>query len=129
MDTEPLAPQASRETPAARPPSAVFPLSLETVVAFARRHNRVCPLPSEWQRLFDLVPDKKQTSRGWRPEAPVSGRAGMTPAMSKRLMLREQIEWAAQRGALQPVFAFLQALDERQWLHVGESIEVDLTPD
>lgn len=39
--------------------------------------------------------------------------------MQKRLRLRDQIEWAAQAGALQGVFEFLSGLREEEWLHFG----------
>jgi hypothetical protein len=36
------------------------------------------------------------------------------------LRLREHLEWADRHGALPAVAAFVESLDERDWLHLGE---------
>lgn len=52
--------------------------------------------------------------------APIDGPGwAASSAMQKRLRLRDQIEWAAQAGALQGVFEFLSGLREEEWLHFG----------
>ena len=55
------------------------------------------------------------------PPPPITGQAwAVTPSLTKRLHFREQIEWAERAGILDAVMAFMQALPEEEWLHMGE---------
>lgn len=104
-------------------PSAMAPLtpnqqrplggySVQEVMAEARRHNRVCPSEAEWQNLQVLL--------GHEAPASLSGtELKKTPALLRRIRLRDQVEWAAQKGRLLEVMDFLQRLREDQWMHMG----------
>ena len=95
--------------------------SLEQVLAVVQKNGRVCPQPQWWQKLFDMLPDKKRSEAGWQPALPLILAAWWdTPAMSKTLRLREHIEWAASHGCLDEVNLFLRELPEDQWHHIGE---------
>lgn len=110
-------------TPAPLGPLAppVHRITLDAVVAEARRNNRVCPQPQPWQQLYEMLPDKKQNGRTWEPPPPLTGSAwGVTPSMTKRMCLRDQLEWAEKKGRLAEVYAFLKALPEESWHHVGD---------
>ena len=108
-----------------RPPlplvPAGAPISVDTVLAVARIHNRVCPMPARWLLLHELL-----TWGGTRTDTPVAppplcGRAWTsTSAISKRVRLREQINWAADYGGLRDLYDHLHALDESDWLHFGQ---------
>ena len=103
---------ASFPAGAAQPPP-----DLQDALVEARRGNRVCPQPAAWQRLHALLPHAPD---GRRPPAPIDAQAWQgTGAMAKRLCLRDQIEWAEKHGALGAVMAFMQALPEGEWLHMG----------
>jgi hypothetical protein len=91
--------------------------SVDDVIAEARKANRVCPLPSHWQKLYDMLPGKQ---RNQPPAPPIGGAWAATPPLSKRMFLREHIEWAATQGSLEEVFAFLKRLPENEWLHMGD---------
>ncbi len=94
---------------------------IDDLLLEARRNNRVCPQPPAWDALYALLPDRRQGAQGWEPPLPVTGPAWQaTGAMSKRLVLRDQLEWAAARGAAAAVLAHLRGLAETDWLHVGE---------
>ena len=85
----------------------------------ARRNNRVCPMPEPWLKLYAMLPDKQQVGRDWRPQAPLTGGAWTaTPAITKRMCLRDHIEWADAHNALDEVYAFLKDLPDTDWLHV-----------
>jgi len=43
-----------------------------------------------------------------------------TPAPFKIVRLREHLEWADRHGVLPEVAAFLESLEESDWLHFGE---------
>lgn len=115
-DTEPAAAAVSHGARSAAP---LF--TLDTAMLVARRNNRVCPRPERWAELAALLPARK-TLRGWQqPPAPVTGGAwAVTPPLTKRLCFREQIEWAEREGVLENLMAFMQAMREEDWLHMGE---------
>ena len=95
--------------------------TLEEALAEAQKNRRVCPQPQQWQRLYEMLPRKQGVGAGWEPALPLILAAWWdTPALPKMLRFREHIEWAATHGCLAEVHAFLQALPEDQWHHVGE---------
>lgn len=90
------------------------------VLAEARRNNRVCPQPRAWQALYEMLPGKRQVEHGWEPAPPLTGSAWTrTPALAKRMCLRDHIEWAERQGCLDAVFDFLKQLPEEEWLYIG----------
>ncbi|MBL0419606.1 hypothetical protein JI739_04505 [Ramlibacter sp. AW1] len=115
----PTVPDTLSSPTAAAPPAAAPPrLTVQDVMVEARRFNRVCPKPADWQRLHQLLP----VDRSGRPApAPVSGGAWQaTGAMPKRMRLRDQVEWAEAHGELNAVMDFLKSLSEAQWHHMDE---------
>jgi hypothetical protein len=98
-----------------------LPPTVAETLALASRNNRVCPLPQQWIRLYDLLPERRRIGNGWEPALPpILAAWHDTPAMLKMLRLREHIEWGARHGALAQVHAFLSVLPESEWHHVGE---------
>ena len=94
-------------------------MTVAQVLNLARKNNRVCPMPGPWQQLYDMLPNKEQVGRDWRPQAPLTGGAwSATPAISKRMCLRDHIEWADSHGILDDVYLFLKALPDDEWLHI-----------
>lgn len=90
--------------------------TIDDVMLEARRGNRVCPRELAWQQLHAIL---KEAS----PDAPgplVGAEYRRTPPLAKRLRVREQVEWAAHRGLLGEVYAFLSALPETEWIHMGD---------
>lgn len=91
----------------------------ESLIAYCRDNNRVCPLPQRWDALWKLLPNPG--GEHGRPLAPLILAAWHdTPAMLKMLRLAEQIEWAATHSALESVARFLRELREEDWFHLGE---------
>lgn len=92
------------------------PLSLDEVMVLARKNNRACPMPPQWQALQELLAAQRQ--QGPAVPAPIDGPAwDVVSPMQKRLRLRDQIEWAERAGALAAVHGFLLGLAEDDWLH------------
>jgi len=102
--------------------AAAQPLfTLEAAMLVARRNNRVCPRPERWVQFAALLPARKSLRTTQNPPPPITGAAwAVTPPLTKRLCFREQIEWADAEGVLENVMAFMQALPEQDWLHMGE---------
>ena len=93
----------------------------DDVMVEARRNNRLCPQPVQWQQLYDMLPEKIDGPRGRQPAPPVGGGAwAVTPSLAKRMCLRDHIEWAESHGCLPAVHAFLKGLPEDQWHHMGD---------
>jgi hypothetical protein len=68
-----------------------------------------------------MLPNRTRVGHGWEPPAPLILAAWhTTTAHSKMLRLEEHIRWAADRGELQTVSAFLRELSEEDWNHHGE---------
>jgi hypothetical protein len=106
-------------TAARRRETSVF--SLESAMLVARRNNRVCPRPQQWAEFMKLLPPRKGLRGTQQPPAPATGAAwAVTPALTKRLCFREQIEWAERAGAIESVMGFMMGLTEQDWLHIGE---------
>lgn len=89
-------------------------LAVQDVVNVARRNNRVAPKDTQWARLRKLLLE----ATGFEPP-PCAPTGESVPRLVKRMLLRDQIEWAADHGYLALTMRFLQALPEENWLHMG----------
>lgn len=96
-------------------------LSLDEVMVVARRNNRACPLPPQWEAFHQLLPIRELHGHQLVAPQPITGPdwAAASP-MQKRLRLRDQIEWAERTGALMAAYDFLLALPEEAWLHFSD---------
>lgn len=95
--------------------------TLDEALAVATKNNRVCPLPRDWSRLYELLPGRHRKGAGWEPALPLILAAWHdTPSLLKAVRLREHIEWAAAHGALNDVHAFMESLPEQAWYHFGD---------
>ena len=95
--------------------------TVESLVAYCRENRRVCPLPSAWNRLWEMLPGRFQDDDGWRPPLPLILAAWYhTPGLLKMFRLEEHIEWAAKHGALEAVGGLLRGLREDDWLHISD---------
>lgn len=95
----------------------VKPPTIDDAMLEARKNNRVCPIPARWQELYQMLPDRKHN----QPTPPLVGPSWRaTPSLSKRMCLREHLEWAEAKGSLDPVLAFLKELPENEWHHMGD---------
>jgi hypothetical protein len=52
----------------------------------AKSKNRICPKPIKWQKLYEMLPNKKRKGNGWEPPPPLILAAWHdTPEMQKML--------------------------------------------
>jgi hypothetical protein len=66
--------------------------------------------------LFEMLRGRQPN----RPTPPLIGAVWKgTPAISKRMCLREHFEWAEASGDLAAVLDFVKQLPEEDWLHMG----------
>jgi hypothetical protein len=95
--------------------------SVKALLAYCRDNSRVCPLPPQWNRLWQLLPNHSGVGTGWEPAMPLILAAWHeSTEVEKKLRLTAHIEWAEEWGALETVEAFLYSLEENQWFHLGD---------
>jgi hypothetical protein len=91
-------------------------VTLTQALTEARRSNRVCPQPQAWKKLYEMLPGKRQDGGKWEPPPPLTGTAwAATPSISKRMCLRDHLEWADRHGCLDAIHAYLKGLPESDW--------------
>ena len=94
----------------------------EALVEYCQGHHRVCPQPTYWAALYEMLPDRKQNpSGGGTPPAPlILGAWWHAVGIEKMIRLRDHIQWADEHGSLDKVDAYLRGLTEKQWFHGNE---------
>jgi hypothetical protein len=90
--------------------------TVESLIAYCRENGRVCPLPSLWNRLWEMLPDRTRVGVGWQPPPLILAAWHDTSAMLKMLRLAEHIQWTARHSALESVRNFLHGMREEDWV-------------
>jgi hypothetical protein len=94
---------------------------LDELLTYVRAHSRVCPMPGPWNALWEMLPNRVRVGGGSEPALPLILSAWWhTPALLKMIRLEEHVRYAAHHGVLTEVDAFLRALPESEWAHLGE---------
>ena len=94
--------------------------SLEQLLSYCRENGRVCPVPTRWNELFQMLPETRRKGVGWEPSLPLILAAWWESSDDdKQERLGEHIRWAHDRGALAKVADFLRSLPESDWHHVS----------
>jgi hypothetical protein len=95
--------------------------SVKALIAYCRANSRVCPMPPQWNSLWEILPNRSRVGSGWEPPLPlILGAWREATGLEKMLRLTSHIEWADKWGALEPVSVFLRSLQENQWFHLGD---------
>lgn len=92
--------------------------TVQSLVAYCQENRRVCPKPGPWDTLYQML--RPFATEELRPPPPLILAAWHEPALLKILRLKDQIEWADQRGRLAEVADYLRGLTEKEWHHLGE---------
>ena len=96
-------------------------ISCDSLIAYCRENSRVCPMPMQWNEMWNLLPYRKQVCSGWEPALPLILAAWHdTPEIYKIIRLEEHIRWAEKHDVLEEIYVFLNNLTEDQWFHFGE---------
>lgn len=94
---------------------------LESLIQFVQENNRICPKPNLWNKLWQILPNKKRVGAGWEPPLPlILGAWWLSSGSEKQLLLIEHLKYAASNGVLEQVDSFLRGLDEDEWAHIGD---------
>ena len=89
---------------------------LSELLKYVKSDGRICPQPKYWNEMWEMLPDKKREGNGWDPPLPlILGAWWHTSDMEKMMRLRQHIEYAAGKGALDEIDDFLRNLALYQW--------------
>jgi hypothetical protein len=95
--------------------------TVERLTEFCHERRRVCPTPSRWHELWEMLPERKRVGSGWEPPLPlILGAWNYTSDSEKAVRLREHIQWAADHGCLPAVGRFLRNLPDSEWHHLSD---------
>jgi hypothetical protein len=91
---------------------------LKALLDYVKADGRVCPMSTHWDRLWEMLPDKKHVGRGWKPSPPLTLTVWWeTPLLAKILRLEVHIRYAAEHGALDEVDSYLRGLKPGEWFY------------
>lgn len=95
--------------------------NFDEILEYCQENNRICPQPTKWKELYELLKNKKQkSSGGWEPSLPLILAAWYEPHLLKIIRFREHIEWAEKQGQLEEISSFLKSLKEDEWFHTND---------
>jgi hypothetical protein len=90
--------------------------TLADLIPEATEQGRVCPQPSQWHQVWELLPDRCRVGGGWNPPLPlILGAWNYTSNAEKRDRFHLHLRWAAERGALDAVASFLDTFKPEDW--------------
>jgi hypothetical protein len=95
----------------------------QSLIAYCRDNERICPQPQSWDALWKLLPKRRQVGAGWEPPLPlILGAWHYASNLEKMMRLDEHITWAENHESLTEVSSYLRALPEKDWHHLGDDI-------
>jgi hypothetical protein len=90
--------------------------ALQELMIQASKDGRVCPQPMVWNRLWELLPDRKRQDAGWEPPLPLILAAWWATSDSdKRERFHLHLRWACERGAAEAVAILLSNMKPEDW--------------
>ena len=45
--------------------------TLQSLIEYCRENDRACPMPDDWDCLWDMLPNKRRVGNGWVPSLPL----------------------------------------------------------
>lgn len=91
---------------------------LQALLEYAQAEGRICPTRAHWDRLWEMLPDKKHVGREWKPPMPLPLAVWWeTPLQAKTQRLAMHIRYAAEHGALDEVDSYLRGLKAEEWFY------------
>jgi hypothetical protein len=89
---------------------------LEELLSLVQSERRVCPLPTKWNELWELLPQRRRIGSGWEPPLPLILDAWWhTSDVEKRNRFISHLHWAAEHGRLGAISGFVRSLTPDQW--------------
>lgn len=95
-------------------------LSLEELLKEVSKDGRIYPRPQQWNKLYELLPNRQRKRAGWEPPVPlILGAWWHTTNEEKRERFYDHIHWAAKNGSLDLIADFIYSLNEEDW-YIGD---------
>jgi len=95
--------------------------TFESLWEYCTSHSRVCPMPTKWNDLYQMLNDTKQVGAGYEPSIPlILGAWGNTSDEDKISRLQIHIKWASDHNQLDEIGEYIRTLSEEEWAHNGE---------
>lgn len=90
--------------------------SFETLIAEASKDGRICPQPMVWDRLWQMLPDRRRVGVGWEPPLPLILAAWWkTSDREKRDRFHFHLRWAKEHGAVDEIANLLLNMSSEDW--------------
>ncbi len=81
-------------------------------------NERICPMPQEWQKIWEMLPNKKKIGNGGEPSSPLILAAWWEcTEEQKRERFLSHIKWAEEHNVLNAIINYLANLPEDKWFH------------
>jgi hypothetical protein len=94
--------------------------TLDDLMAEVCKERRVCPQPMVWNRLWELLPDRRRVGLGWEPPLPLILAAWWEASdHEKRGRFHSHLRWASEHGAIEPVVNLISNMKPEDW-HTGQ---------
>ncbi|HUI71250.1 MAG TPA: hypothetical protein VL354_12090 [Spirochaetia bacterium] len=91
---------------------------LDDLLEMADANARICPVPSPWEELWRLLPEKNQVGGTWIPRPPpIVGDWWVMSREEKRERFRAHLRYATAKGVAHAAGLLLSSLKEDEWLH------------
>lgn len=91
-------------------------MTLDELLAISTKDDRICPQPMAWDKVWKMLPNRRQTSSGWEPPAPLILTAWWHASDSeKRQRFQLHLRWAHEHGAAARVADLLLSLKTGDW--------------
>jgi hypothetical protein len=98
-----------------------MPETIDKLLHYCRQNGRICPLPPQWNDLYQLLPDTRHKGVGWEPALPLILVAWWEATdHEKQERLEHHIRWPYNHGVYDRVSSFLYSLAESQWHHSSD---------
>jgi hypothetical protein len=90
--------------------------TLADLMAEACKEGRVCPQPMVWNRLWELLPERRRGGVGWEPPLPLILAAWWGASDGeKRNRFHSHLRWASEHGAIESVATLISNMEPDDW--------------
>ena len=94
---------------------------LDDLLVYCKSNSRICPVPTKWNELWELLPNRSRDGSGWVPSLPLILAAWYNSSAEMKITrLEEHIRYAEKNGALKIVSDYLYSLGEENWFHIHD---------
>jgi hypothetical protein len=89
---------------------------LEKLIAESSKDGRVCRQPMPWNRLWELLLDRRRVGVGWEPPLPLILAAWWEASDNdKRERFHLHLRWASEHGAIDSIAALVSHMKPEDW--------------